>query len=377
MTLIASFEYEGSPVFVGDLLITRDGGVADTSMSTPLVHLPNTLIPGAGYSISGMRQKLVLLHDHLCMAWAGSLIHASALAQHLRSFVAGKAQLDYQELRALLEGYRDYGGISLIIYSWHGNGTGWFSNVSAFDLEPLNKLRVSGTGAASFIQNIGMLQAGYQSQGASGYQSVAMRAMGLASLASAQQVFGGIAITERWGGGFELVTFDGQRFQKEGRVLTVYWSFEEAPDGTFVARLLLPFLYQFYVGETACFWVDEAKEAGRPSRWYQVTPPFPTPDVEFTKPQQFTADWVINLSNIRGRAEAWVGAFVDFRKPGHEPGLQMINPDTSSTTVKISREFFQRFFSDLPATVRVGAINLWGATSKWPDQANYEGQKVE
>lgn len=344
MTLIASFEYEGSPVFVGDLLITRDGDVADTSRSTPLVHLPNKLIPDAGYSVSGMCQKLVLLHDHLCMAWAGSLIHASALAQHLRSFVAGKAQLDYQELRALLEAYRDYGDISLIIYSWHGNGTGWFSNVCAFDLEPLNKLRVSGTGASSFIQNIGMLQG---EQGASpsiaGYQSVAMRAMALASLASAQQVFNGIGITERWGGGFELVTFDGQRFQKEGRVLTIHWSFEQAQDGTFVARLLPSFVYQFYVGETACFWVDEAEEAGRPSRFYQVTPPFPSPDVEFTKPQHFAADWVINLSNIRGRSEARVGVFVDFTKPGKEPGLQMINSETSRTTVKarvLSAVFF-------------------------------------
>jgi hypothetical protein len=370
MTLIAAFEYEGSPVLLGDLLITRAGDATHPSNSTPLVHLPNSLIPvGSGYSISGMAQKLVLIHEHLCMAWAGSLINATALARHLRSFVADKSRLDYQELRSLLEDYprADYGNIDLIIYSWHGNGTGWFSNLAAFDLEPLNNLRVSGTGRDRFIQNIGNLEGQHTASLSNiGYQSVAMRAMALASLASAQQVFEGIGITHRWGGGFELVTFDGQRLQKVDRVLTVHWNFEEVEDGAFVARLLPSFIYQFYVGDTVCFWVDEAEESGRPNRQYQVTPPFPSPDVEFSKPRQFLAEWVISLVNVRRHRTKVVGTFVDFTKPGGEPGLQMNNSDTAKTTVKISREFFQNFFSSLPSGVRVVAIDLWGVTSTWP-----------
>jgi hypothetical protein len=105
MTLIASFEFQHVPVLLGDMLITSPGAPTKES-HTPLVHTPNKIIDlkEARY-VSSLRQKLAILHDHVCLAWAGDLFHAQRFAEYIRSFASGVVSIDYDELRRTIDAY--------------------------------------------------------------------------------------------------------------------------------------------------------------------------------------------------------------------------------------------------------------------------------
>src|SRR5712671_5650096 len=144
MTLIASIEYQGAPVLVGDLLLTRPGP-ASIPRSTPLVLRPNSVIGDqASRSVSGMCQKVCVLHDHIVLAWAGSLLHAKGFAEYIRSFAAEKTATDYHELRSVVLAYpeRDLEALEFILYSWHGAGFGCFSTLPEFPLGNFPKVCV-------------------------------------------------------------------------------------------------------------------------------------------------------------------------------------------------------------------------------------------
>jgi hypothetical protein len=260
MTLIASFEFQHVPVLLGDMLITSPGAPTKES-HTPLVHTPNKIIDlkEARY-VSSLRQKLAILHDHVCLAWAGDLFHAQRFAEYIRSFASGVVSIDYDELRRTIDAYprEDLEGhLEFVIHAWHGTGWGYFSNLKPFDLDPLRQIRVSGTGKTHFIEHIEHVAKRSIIGNLDAYTELATRALAYASLASAQQFFGGVGLNEWWGGGFEVVVFRDGRLTKLGPICWLYWECAEIAQQHYSLNLKPSFMYQFYVGDTAMFWIDE------------------------------------------------------------------------------------------------------------------------
>jgi hypothetical protein len=69
MTLIASFELDGAPILVGDMLLTSPVS-RSVEVSTPLVHDLGGIQRN---HVVGISQKLVIVHPHLCVAWSGGI----------------------------------------------------------------------------------------------------------------------------------------------------------------------------------------------------------------------------------------------------------------------------------------------------------------
>jgi hypothetical protein len=362
MTLIASFEVDHTPVLVGDLLITRPGP-ASSSVSTPLVHTPNSIIGDQGTrSVSGLCQKIVLLHDHLCLAWAGSLLHAKNFAENIRSFTAGKSTIGYDELQLFVNAYprRDLENhIEFILYSWHRTGWGWFSNLKPFDLGALSNIRLSGTGTSHFIKSMDAISAAPIVGKLDGYNDLAIRALAYASLASAEQFFGGVGLLEAWGGGFEVAVFQGERLKKLGPICWLYWTCEEIGNKHYSLALRSNFMYQFYENETAVFWLDEG--AGGTNKLHCVEPPYKTVEIAIARPDMIRTDILVSLVRYRlANGEIRDGCFVDRTEPAREPDLQIRN-STDTSTIMFKDAFINKLLGtmSLPSGSTVG-VDAWG-----------------
>jgi hypothetical protein len=366
MTLIASFEFQHVPILVGDMLITSRGAPTKES-HTPLVHTPNKIIgiEGARY-VSSLRQKLAILHDHVCLAWANDLFHAQRFAEYIRSFASGMVSIDYDELRRTIDAYprEDLEGhLEFVIYAWHGTGWGYFSNLKPFDLDPLRQMRVSGTGTTHFIANIEHVAKGSIIGNLDAYTQLATRALAYASLASAQQFFSGVGLNEWWGGGFEVVVFRDGRLTKLGPICWLYWECAEIAEQHYSLNLKPSFMYQFYVGDTAMFWIDEDLEGT--NKIHSVAPPFRTADQPLRRPDTFETDIVVNLVRLQTlTGETNEGCSVDMSAGPDKRDLIMTwSKGDGKTTLGIKEGYIQRMLSSMPLPKDSAIdVHFWGNT---------------
>ncbi len=364
MTLIASFEFQHVPILVGDLLITSPGA-ATKEASTPLVHTPNKIIGVEGArSVSSLCQKLAVLHPHICLAWADSLFHAQKFAEYIRLFSSGKASINYDELRSTINAYprEDLEGkLEFVVYAWHGTGWSYFSNLKPFDLDPLSQIRVSGTGTTHFIGHIERAAKAPMVGNLDAYSQLAARALVYASLASAQQFFGGVGLNEWWGGGFEVVVFRDGRLTKLGPICWLYWECVEIAQQNFSLNLKPSFMYQFYIDDTAMFWIDEGLEGT--NKLHFVTPPFRTADQPLQRPATFETDIVVNLVRLKMlTGETYDGCNMDMSAgPDKRDLIVTWSKGDAKTTLGIREEFLRRMLSSIPLPSGSAVeVNFWG-----------------
>lgn len=101
MTVVAAFRTCGTPILVGDLLITADANNEESSF------LPTS--PGAAASLSkdicariaGTRKKVHLFGGSVAIAWSGSRLAASSVLKALKEFSDG-SEVDINTLTAFL-----------------------------------------------------------------------------------------------------------------------------------------------------------------------------------------------------------------------------------------------------------------------------------
>ena len=297
------------------------------------------------------------------MAWAGSHIHAVAFAEYLRSFVIGKQEINYNELRAFVMAYPRAdleGHIDFIVYSWHGTGWGYFSNLKPFDLEPVENIRVSGTGSEHFVNKISVVSQSPISGNLDGYNELAMRALGYAGIASAQQFFAGIGLAEAWGGGFEVVVFKDGRLEKIGPICWLYWTCTQLNEATYSLVLHPSFMYQFYRGDTAFYWIDE--DATGTNKLHAVDPPFRTVKVpSFDQPSVIETSTSVSLvRRLLTNGEIWDGCFIDRKAPDETPGVQ-ITKSTGQVRATVNPAFVDKLLGSMShPSGATYLIDLWG-----------------
>ena len=344
------------------LLLTRDGRVSEDK-ATPLVHAPNQVLgSNAKRQVAGLCQKVALLHDHICIAWAGSQIHAIGFAEHIRSFVVGKKEIHYEELRAHIAAYPRSdleGHIDFIVHSWHGAGWGYFSNLTPFELEPIENIRVSGTGTQHFLEQICTVSKAPIVGDVDRYNDLAMRALAYAGMASAQQFFAGIGIADAWGGGFEVVVFKDGHLEKIGPICWLYWTCNQVDETTYSLLLHQSFMYQYYRGDTVFFWIDE--NADGTNKLHAIDPPFRTARVSLDPPKAIATSTLVSLFRLtQANGEVWDGFFVDRKGPGEELGVQ-ITKTVGNVSAAVRPDFVRKLLGTMP--LRGGAmveIDLWG-----------------
>jgi hypothetical protein len=342
--LIASFEVENAPILLGDILITVDRR-SNRPVSTPLVPQPNGLLSStATHQVSGVSQKLLLLHDHLCLAWSGSLFNAAALASRLKFLVQDQPKLDYFELRDFIGDLnKDLRDLQYIIYCWTGEGWGYFSNLRSFELGALNNIRVAGSGTEHFVSNIEHFSNVQINGEILDYQTGLMRAISYAAMATIEQVFRGTGIVDRWGGGFEIVSFDGEKLKKQNKILWLFWLFEEIHEGELLAALLPTFIYQFYIDDLAYFWINDDERRIR--NLYEVSNPLQKQSAgKFFDPPNFDVELVVCGFCVKSGNEFRDGVFIDFAEPGDTAALRLFINENDQISITIEQIFLDRFF---------------------------------
>ena len=349
MTVIGSFRLRGWPTLFGDLLLS---GFAVRDVSIPSFHLPNeATFFGCRPDVAGLRQKIVIISDRLCLAWAGSYVQGHALIKFLRENCSGSS-LCWSDFRATLSIYpaSELNDVTFFAFFWDGSDFGEVDNVpgSSFELNDLTRVRIVGTGSAAFWAVIEDISEHFSSGVLQGETDDRQRGVTLALTCVGYhfgaQVFGGNGIEEGWGGGFEVAFFDGVQFRKADKVIYVFFQIDQAEDGALAVTLLQPFYYQYYVDDQLRILIDLGNS--ETDRLYAVDPPGVSNHTEITWPSAFQCASTVAVAYVKlWKANAALGVVV--RTHAFEGCPIQVKKDENTTEIAINDGFVVEMLSRL------------------------------
>jgi hypothetical protein len=245
MTLIAQLAVNGAPFLVGDVLLSSETRTG-LKVNLPLVGDINQILADRGLPFEVcFAQKINVFDGRVAIAWSGPLIQAER-ALRVIAALCSRSDLTADDVLAEL---RAIDGsaidrlqlVGLVLQEVRGTTVevSLFSlRVPPMDIPTFGQVFAAGSGRDAFLH---MLQkADWQSQDSANAFQVAH---GLLGALTNEEFRTGNTITNRWGGGFEALTFSeaSHRFEKVGNVLHTFWKTTEnldAPIGLF------PFFYK-------------------------------------------------------------------------------------------------------------------------------------
>jgi hypothetical protein len=251
MTMIARLRRNGVPLYLGDLLITREGGGFET-IDIPTVADVNAKLPsGVARSVVGLAQKLNLISDRLVVAWAGNLLQARSLIREIAERVAEGTAMKWQDVASIIDAIPavDKNDVSLIGTILTPAGS------SGVDLQHFNycaerkcingtEIVAAGSGADDLIAL------------ASQTNSVAMPEDNLLwavrqGLALPAPLVGYEASTagnilDWWGGAIEIAGVANRRFQKATNILHTIWRATRSDEACYEIKLIPKFIKYDY-----------------------------------------------------------------------------------------------------------------------------------
>jgi hypothetical protein len=282
--------------------------------------------------------------------------------------------VSHEEFHNLVINYprEDTANIEFMIYL-HVEGGFWhFTNSALFSLDGFDKVFVAGTGTTDFIDQIEHVGAAPVGGTPGSGQPGVIRALGYTGLCATRQFASGFGISEGWGGGFEVATFDGNRFFKLSDILYLFWTIIEVGPHDFILDLGKPFLHQTYRGDQLVHWFESPDEH-QASRLFLTDPPDTKNqaiDANPVAPSSFKIETIVNcvLRRRSGENEPLPGVFVQMNAPSAEPvrvqrkgNLQMMIDSTWLHT------FFQEMSGD-PAGVF--KFRMWGGGQRFEPKAS-------
>lgn len=104
MTAVCVFVYHHIPMMIGDLAVSSGEPESGPAQVPTRKKDQNPFPVGSGYVIKDLAQKVVRLAPYFVMGWAGSEIHARALARQLIPFLNDRRR-DINEIRSFLLSY--------------------------------------------------------------------------------------------------------------------------------------------------------------------------------------------------------------------------------------------------------------------------------
>ena len=374
MTLIASFEANGYPLLLGDILVTYERAqkcTASHEIAIPLLRGdPN--LGRSGRIVARTTQKVIVPHPHLCMAWAGIEVAARGIAKDLRQYLMGKAFLERDDLRDWIfqrtAGYRR-DELDLIFYWKVGDSVEGASNIRPIMDPGMPECRIGGSGDKVFINHLNKLRRTIKPPELSDYQWTRSAIGSVAGLMGAEQRFNKTGLDDGWGGAFEMVQFDGNRFRKVGPTLFFYWIFDRKPDGSYHARLQPDFTYHYYSGEDAVFWIDQPEN----NLLLMVTPIDNPPERDLEPLPEILRPYVYAFCFTFSDRPDDVGCYFQTRAKGAEVDIQIIRKANNVSELQWSRHLLPDFFEaagDGEIALNVTSVTMWGPEFSWPSPPN-------
>lgn len=251
MTLIAQLSVNGAPFLVGDVLLSSETRTG-LKINLPLVGDINQILADRGLLFEvKFAQKINVFHGRVAIAWSGPRIQAERAVRVIAAIssrpnltatdilteleVIDRAAIDRLQLVGLvLEGVTDT-TISSSLFS---------VRVPSAQISNIGEVRAAGSGREAFLQLLQRTDWLAQPD-ANQYQV----AHGLLGALTNEEFRTGNTIANRWGGGFEALTFSQEsgRFEKIGDVLHTFWNITEHSDSQIS---LFPYFYK------TAYWQD-------------------------------------------------------------------------------------------------------------------------
>lgn len=253
MTLIASFNWGGIPILVGDIMLSSQSATQGLDELPTALNLPATSLGSSAGHVVGAAQKIFIPHPHVALAWAGSALKARIFCKEIRSALHQRRSAA-KAVQAFLRQYPQQDLPDQLIMLWKEQE--YFAQVThgtaPFPLDPLESLTIGGSGQSYFFERITRRTDEMARMQPDPFVAVAL-GIDICTSATLKQYLLQLGISDGWGGGFEIATFSRDRFRKIGNIhITPYlW------DGNLNSAPLKlsqgPTFGVFYVGHRAIF----------------------------------------------------------------------------------------------------------------------------
>ncbi len=239
LTVIAAIRLNDIPVLIGDTLLTAPATPSDPIEVIPGNPLPrnyypanpataNTLPGATGYGVAGARRKVVIVNDFFCVGWSGGALCATALVKRLREMF-GKGITTFDALKAFLGREEPItGGLAFLLVGWFIDdsrhcfrwNSAWPSDVYEGDDF------IDGSGE-NILVNIRAHDVAADGN-VKGGQLVQCKAAALITKCAAVDVFTGLSTRNHFGYFFEIIYWDGQKFNYVDEYTMAYWTIAES-----------------------------------------------------------------------------------------------------------------------------------------------------
>lgn len=224
MTLVCATHHGNVPILLSDVLLSSKGRASHAEVAT-YDDLGQLQYTDPSYKISGTACKLVIMRPRLAVGWVGSQVEAYSLIRFVHDRIEERPSLD--RLRSLLIEYFQAGAGNVILVGslvWQESATffRWDSANGQFLTGPFF---AEGSGARSFHASFAP-ERDPKILTTSGFDEPVLAAAGwgirqIARLL-AGEILNGENLAEHFGGGFDLVIFDGNSFCRVAALTQIF-----------------------------------------------------------------------------------------------------------------------------------------------------------
>jgi hypothetical protein len=230
MTMIACTINNGYPVILADILLSSTDKPATFSSPTLVDNLMNYLPADSMHYPFGLKQKISIITDYLCFAFSGYEHVAKGFLEDIRLHFRHRPTVSVANVEQFLKHYgvgELKGKLSFILiltekvekgFQAAGiTGGQWVEQKSGI----FEDITVLGSGADDFLRAANRVDGNYTPRPQSARESIATNLSLLGSILARErsQLH---TFAHHWGGGFELVFFDGERFARFEDMTFVY-----------------------------------------------------------------------------------------------------------------------------------------------------------
>jgi hypothetical protein len=222
MTLIAAWKEQGTPVLIGDVIISRDGINAVPNIPLPTRSDVDRLLTQA--SIVEMCQKVYKVSDNFAIGWAGVQLAAKNIIRVLIGQFNGK-QVTLAEVKECLRKIVGWDELMCVIIGWvyeEGQANAFRWDSTRPDMLEVGNQFIDGSGNQYFNSIFTPLFA-------MGHDPVENTLTKMAHVIK-DEVLYGTNIKDRFGGGFTVIYHNGQRFVIVPSITFIFLQVEETED---------------------------------------------------------------------------------------------------------------------------------------------------
>jgi hypothetical protein len=232
MTLIAATSNFGHPILMGDILMTSAADVVESvpELPTHLSSVNHRLPPSQKFLPSGLRRKIYVVTDQLAVGLAGSEYQMKAYLDELRNYFKYKpvTEVDVEAFWGEF-GQQDFPGCSAILVYAIKTSEGtlitqrYFGNWRHLTSPLYGEVFACGSGSLSFLERTSeQWNVPFSSVSRQLFQAIALNYSLISTILGNEQM-NLETIKQHWGASFEMIYYDGERFQTMDDITLVFF----------------------------------------------------------------------------------------------------------------------------------------------------------